>query len=341
MSEAFTAPSPAPAASGALLPFDRSEARAVVERGIRRYIAERRAMVPDFVDRNFGIGGAFRLHRVAVGLDLVRAPINIAAGFATLVKNVGAIGCRVAGAHETAAALSARSLFLETAVAREVRWRAMTELLELPYADRDRRFERDALVEAILADGRLQAHFADLLTALGRRADDAAFRRQVSDALTEYTGSRAAAADLTSSLMAAGAGFVAYQKLTPGMASLSAAVATSLAHQAAVSSFTLGPWFGKLYYALFAAATPPVLYASVFAALMVPLAVLTAFAGVVADPLQRALGLHRRRLNRMIDALELNLLGADDARFKVSDHYVARVLDLFDWTVGLVRLARG
>jgi hypothetical protein len=57
---------------------------------------------------------------------------------------------------------------------------------------------------------------------------------------------------------------------------------------------------------------------------------LAAFAGVVADPIQLALGLHRARLMRMVNALERQFFDADAAGFSVHDHYVARLLDLFD-----------
>lgn len=329
---------PAPA-----VPLDLAAARAVVGDGIRRYITERHARVPAFVDRNFAWRGALALHRAALGFDLLRAPANIALGFATLGKNAAAAGLKLTGQERAATALRARPLFLETAVGREVQWRVMSELLELPYADGDRsggrRRERDALIETILSDPRLHAHFAEVLAAIGRNSDDAAFRRRLADAMAAYVGSRAAASDMTSSLFAAAAGLAAYQQFTPGMTTLSAALATTIAHKSAVTGFALGPWLGKIYYSVFAASTPPLLYAGVFAGMLVPLATLTAFAGVVADPLQRALGLHQRRLHRLIDSLEASLAG-EDASFSVRDHYAARLLDIIDWGCAILRLAR-
>ena len=330
------APPPLP-----IVTLDRATARAVIRDGIARYIGERRALVPGFVDRNFGWRGALGIHRQALGFDLLRAPANIAMGFATLGKGAAAAGLKLARQHEAAEALAARNLFFPTDVGREVQWRIMSELLALPYAERGggRRTERDALVETILVDPRLQAHFAETLAALGRRSDDAAFRRRLVAAMEVYVGSRAAASDLTSSLLAAAAGMATYHQFTPGMTTLSATLATTIAHKAAVSGFTLGPWLGKIWYSLFAVSTPPMLYAGVFAGMLIPLAALTAFAGVVADPLQSALGLHQRRLNRLIDALEASLLG-DNARFSVRDHYAARILDFIDWSCALVRFAR-
>ena len=59
-------------------------------------------------------------------------------------------------------------------------------------------------------------------------------------------------------------------------------------------------------------------------------AITAAFAGVISDPLQRALGLHQRRLHRLIDALGRQLKGDSDAAFHARDHYVARIFDLID-----------
>ncbi len=319
--------------------LDRGTARDIVASGIRRYIADRRARIPGFVDRHFSLKGSLDLHRHALGYDLVRAPINVAASLATAGKNLSAFALRRAGHTQLARKLGAIDLFLATDVGREIEWRIRTDLLELPAALGSRRSERDALAEAILGDARLGAHIGAVLQAIRARAGDAEFRRQIEDAMAGYAGSRAAAADVVASLFSAAIGFAAYHQFTPGMATLSGAVASAVAHKAAASGLLLGPWLGKLWYGGVAVSAPPLIYAGVFAGMLVPLAALTAFAGIVADPVQRAFGVHSRRLETMIDVLELNLLG-DDARLVARDHYVARVFDILDWSYTVLRLAR-
>ena len=322
-----------------LLP-ELSLAEAIVIDGIRRYIADRRTRVDEFCNRHFGYPGTFRLHRHAVGLDMVRAPANIAAGLAMVGKKGVALGVDAAGFKETARWLEARDFFLKTDLAREIEWLVYTELLDLPFAEGERRHTQDALIAAILADPRIQAQFAMVLDRLGRRRDDTDFREKVAEAMTVYVGSRSAAGDITATLMSAAAGFATYQQVTPGITALSAVVAGSIAKSAAASGFLAGPLLGKLYASLFAASAPPFLYAGVFAGMLVPLAALTAFAGVVADPVQTRLGLHQRRLNRMLDVLERNLTDDKNAAFSVHDHYVARIADLIDWSYTLIRMAR-
>lgn len=331
---------PPPAPNHALpAPLDRDAVRDIVERGIARYIAERRARVPGFVDRNFTFKGALGLHRRALGLDLARAPVNVGASVATVGKRGLAFGLRKLGRAAAADRLARANLFLETDVGRELAWRVQTELLELPCEQGGRRATRDALLDAILADPRIGAHLAGALDVLGRRLDEADIRQRVTDALAEYVGSRSAAADISSSLLTAAAGLAAYQKFTPGVAALSGAISAQIAHAVAVNGFFAGAWAGKVYYGIFAASASPLLFAGVFAALTIPVAMLAAFTGVVADPVQRRLGLHRRRLMKMIDALERALLGDGEWRYSPRDHYVARVVDLVDWATVAVRAA--
>jgi len=333
-------PQTLPAATEPLLPsLDRQAVGDIFDAAVRRYVDSRRPRIAPFVTNNFTVRGSLKLHRHAVGLDLVRAPYNVMAGMATAVRNVGAAGLRVAGASAAASKLTARNLFWKTKVAKELEWRLHAELLELPLDHGDRKTTQDRLVEETLSDPRLAAQFEHLLTIVGDRAGDAQFRERVTHAMQEYLGSRAAAADITSSLFAAGAGFVAYQKLTPGAAALSGVVAGSIAHSTAIANFWAGSWLGGVYYSIFSVKATPLLYAGVFAGMLVPIAMLTAFAGVVADPVQRALGLHERRLNKLLDVFEDNLLCGGDARFVARDHYVARIMDLLDWSATIVRLA--
>jgi hypothetical protein len=70
-------------------------------------------------------------------------------------------------------------------------------------------------------------------------------------------------------------------------------------------------------------------------------AALTAFSGVLTDPLQRRLGLHRRRLLRLLGELERFLRDEGDGSITLLDHYVARLIDLLDLVFSAWRLSRG
>lgn len=332
------APDPArDAAAHALAP---ELAARIVREGAEAYFAGCRARVRPFVDANFSALGSARLHRHALGWDLLKAPANVALSLPTVGLKLGSLAARGLGATGLADRLGRQDLFLETAVARELRWRMMTDLLEQPFRDGDRELRRDGLAEAILAHPEMRTLIAAAGETAAAHRDDPAFRARMELALTDYTGARAAAAEITTGLIALGGGAMAFQKLTPGALALGPAIAASLAHGAAVASFPLGATAGGLWYAMFPAAASPALVAGATAGVMGAAALAAAFAGLIADPVQRALGLHERRLNALIGALEAGFLGREGQEFVVYDLYVARLMDLSDVLLGVARAFR-
>jgi hypothetical protein len=289
--------------------------RTAVEAAARRYFAERRERVDGFVDRAFSWRGALRLHRRALGWDLARAPANLVLAPANLLLRVGAAATGAAGGRAAAERLGRRRVILDTDVAREVRRLVMAELLELPTAAAP---GRDALAAAIAAAPEVRAA---LPPGAGATLDRT---------LADYAETRAAVGEMTAALATLGMGAAALQQATPGMLTLGPALAAAMAQSAAVAAFPLGATAGALWHAVFPAAASPLLVAGVTAGALGLGAVAAAFAGVVADPVQARLGVHRRRLLRLIDALERQFLEGAEGGFAVREHYVARLLDLAD-----------
>ncbi len=320
--------------------LDVAVARAAVERAFDGYLAERRARIPDFTRRHFGLRGSIRLHRHAVGADLLRAPANVLLAIPALASSSMAFGLRKAGWRSASDWLGRRHFLLETDVAREIAWLIQTDLLELPARQKNRESRHDALLVRVLDDPEVDAALWPWLVKLGKRADDPNFRAHLEDMLVTYAGTRAAAAEIAANLASLGAGAMVFSKFTPGALSLGPTLAAGLAHSAAVASFPLGGSLGAVWYGVFPVAASPLLVAGMTGAVMGGMAVLAAFAGVVTDPAQRALGLHQRRLNRLVGALETVLKGEGEGRLVVVDHYVARLLDLVDVLRAAARLAR-
>lgn len=321
------------------LPVDPSLARRAVRRGIERYCAERRERIAPFVQHNFGLRGSLALHRHAVGWDLLRAPANMLLAIPVLAARGGAKAARRGGMPGLAARLERHPAFLQTAVARELEWRLFQEFLELPYAQPERRSDKDALATAVLADPDLAAALQAMLQAIGRRADDPEFRAWLTESLRTYVDSRTAAAELTNALLSAGIGAALAKQWTPGALTLGPVLANLVAQQMAVASFPLGAWAGGLWYGLFPVAAPAVATASAVGGVLVLGAAATAFSGVVADPLQARFGLHQRRLRRFVDVLESRLL-EERGDFALRDHYLARLFDLIDMIGAAARFAR-
>jgi hypothetical protein len=140
-------------------------------------------------------------------------------------------------------------------------------------------------------------------------------------------------------LLAASVGALSVKHVTPGALTLGPLLAGIVAQQAAIASFPFGAALGGIWYGWFPAVASPLLVGSITAASMAIAAVVASFAGILIDPLQRRIGLHRRRLERLIDALERHFDDPAAQGFVVRDHYVARLLDLIDLVAGAYRLA--
>ncbi len=299
-------------------------AASAVEAGARAYFDACRARIAPFTHAHFSLRGTLRLHRAAIGWDIVRAPLNLSLAAPQLALHLAAALALKLRAPRLARALN-RSILLPTTVSRDIEWLIHTELFALPFAQPHRASTRDALAETILATC-LERAGIDPANA----GADPAFRTRLTHAIATYGATRSAAAEITTGLVTLGVGALALEKLTPGAATLGPAIAAIVAQQSAIAAFPLGGWLGGLWYGLFPAAPTFGLLASTTGALMFVLAIFAAFAGIVFDPVQRALGLHQRRLRRMIDTVERQFFAPASPGFAVRDAYVARLLDLLD-----------
>lgn len=314
--------------------LDEAAAKEIVTAAARRYFAARRNRIDAFVAAHFSWRGAFRLHRHAIGWDVLRAPANLVLEAPNFVLRLFGAAARKLGAKRVAARLAGRTLLFETDLAREIAWLIQTELLELPCAQGGREAQRDALAEAILAEPRVADRVRRRIEASGPVAGEARFRRLLEQRLSTYTDSRSAVAESTTSLLMLGVGAASLKRLTPGAMALGPGLAAMIAQHAAIASFPLGAGLGALWYGFFPAAPSPLLVGGITAGLFAALAGMAPFVGIVADPLQRALGLHHRRLGRLVDALEREFDRPGSGHYVPKDHYAARLLGLLDLLSG-------
>jgi len=299
-------------------------ADAIVCDAARRYFASRREGVDAFVDRHFTLSASLVLHRQALGWDLIRAPLNLFLAGPALALRLAVRAAHRAGTHRLAAWLCRRRLLLVTDVACEIEWLVATELLQIPCQRRGRTSDRDALAETILADDRATARLA-------APADiDGELRRRLAGAIENYVSSRAAAAEIATGLVVAGVGALAVKQATPGLVTLSWALAAAIAQQTAIAAFPLGAGVGALWYGWFPVDAGPGLLAAITAGVALGCTLLAAFSGIVTDPIQRRLGLHRRRLLRFLHGLESAFCADGRDRFTLRAQYVARLIDLLD-----------
>lgn len=312
------------------------EARQIVSEAIASHFEKVRARIPGFVDRTYHWVPALKLNARGFGGDLARAPLNAMLVLPHFGLRLVAQGLSRAGQDDTARWLTSRPLFLKTDVAREIEWRVWTELLELPYRDGGRVSTRDGLAEEILSHPRLRARLIEAERAYNRHMTESALKDRLAQGFAAYGESRAAAAEVASAFACLGAGAALLGKFTPSILTLGPALSNFVAGKVAVAS---GGSLTAIWLGLFPVKAGAATTVAVTAAAYMGVAAAAAVSGAVTDPVQRHLGLHQRRLNGMVDVVELALLGDTQAKFTPHDHYAGRIVDLADVLTAAWRLA--
>ncbi|ROU03278.1 hypothetical protein EAT49_06930 [Histidinibacterium lentulum] len=296
----------------------------------------RRTRIDGFVARHFEWPGTLRLHAAALGWDILRAPVNVALSPVLVLTRITAWGCRRAGWRGAATWLAGRRVLLRTSVGRRVERLVATEILDLPLDPRGAARDRDALARAVLT----APQFREMIRSRASAAEAEALAQRIAGTLGEHAGTRSAVAEMTTALCVLAFGAVAFQALTPGMISMAPGVADAMARTNAIATFPLGQTLGGMWYGTFAVDASPWLVGATVAGLVMIGSVVAAFAGILADPVQGRLGIHRRRLQRLLDAVEEELAGQGDRPFVAREHVYARVLDLWDAAASAVRILR-
>ena len=300
------------------------------------YFKERREKVDGFVQRHFTWPGTLRLHGAALGWDILRAPVNVALSPILVLTRIAAWLCRRASWRGGGDWLSRRRILLRTSVARRVEVLILTDLLDLPLDEGAAARDPSALARAVLA----APQFREIIRKRASAAEAEALGGRIAGALGEYAGTRSAVAEMTTTLCVLVVGALAFQALTPGMISMAPGVAEAMARTNAIASFPLGQTLGGMWYGVFAADASPWLVGATVAGLIMLGSVVAAFAGVLADPVQSRLGIHRRRLERLLDTVEEECLGRGEKPFVAREHFLARMLDLGDVLASAVRIFR-
>lgn len=263
----------------------------------------RRAEVATFLRARYGPRGTLALHREAIGLDLLRAPVNVVlAPLFLLIRLLSATLSRI-GAPRAGAWLAGRRIFLKSDVARRIE----TDLTRF-IADLDEK-------------------------GLGPGAHPDAVHHQVAT-LAE---TRNAVSEITTSLIVLALGYLLLHRATPGVISLAGPLAEMRKHSTAVQDFLLGNAAGRLWYRVFPVELPLWEVALTGVALAVAGSLITTFAGLIADPVQLWSGTHHRRTMRLLERLDKPQPASGIER----EHVFARMGDLSDAAVILWRNLRG
>lgn len=301
-----------------------------VTNGVKRYIEQRRAMVDDFVIKHYSLKGAAKLHRHVLGWDLVKVPINIILSVFNILMALVSFIADLVLPKSISNKIRKVPFVVKTKMDKELEQLIIHELLELPCSDVRPESRKDALMQAILDDKQLQKLFNTELDAFIANHPDARYsQKELLRKFTEYAAARTATADLASN-----AALLLYTKITmgtPAFGSLSAgtALASSITQSMAITEFWAGSFLGGLYYSHVGVTASLRLVISMTLLVTVALAILATFSGIITDPIQAKLGIHHKRLNKMLDSLEGDLLKSD-TKFSLKEKYAGRLFDLLD-----------
>ncbi|MBD3640512.1 MAG: hypothetical protein HUJ18_05895 [Marinobacter sp.] len=291
--------------------------------GIERYFEDCRARIPAFIDRHFHYPGAIATNRKALGWDMLRAPLNLlwapVYALASLVKVLTRKRTGLRWLHNLADRVPAG---FTTRVQQHISGLIFVDLLNHGH--------EQSLLETYLVEA-LEAVYE---RHTGEPVDHQRFTERieplVDEALSQYRVTRTASADITNSITCTVLGAFAFQKFTPGGIGLAVVLASMLAKTLAARDFILGETIGGWYYSVFPPEPSLATTASVMVAVLAALSAFAAFSGVIFDPIQAAVGLHRRRLRKLLDHLQRDVTLRTQSSFRPKDQFVARVLDTFD-----------
>ena len=301
-----------------------------IDKAIIKYIKSRKQKIPTFVKKNFLFKGAFKINKKAMGKDLIKGPFNIFWSLPYTGFKISSAVMRKIGIKKIPSLLDKLPHGFETKVQQEIKWLIYTELLEIPYSQKDRSSKKDVLFEYILNQAEISVLFVKPLSEIKAKSKDPRFRNLLEDNLQEYASSRTAVADLSGSIISLAIGSSVFKKMTPGAMATGGAIATSIAQNAAISNFFLGSTLGSIYYSVFPVTASMGLLVASIGSIMAALSIVTSFIGIITDPIQVGLGIHQRRLRKFVDAIEMELKDKSDVKYQLKDRYVARILDLLD-----------
>ncbi|MBU2885313.1 hypothetical protein KO507_05995 [Gilvimarinus agarilyticus] len=296
---------------------------AAIHAGVAKYFAECRARVPSFVSRHFCYPGAWRTNRHGLGWDMLRSPLNLLWVPFYLAAHLLAWGLDKLSLRQPARLLRHCPVGLRTRIQQYLMACAERDLL---LRDRDDGESGSSRLRECIVEAIVEAEHLDSLP----DEQEALLEKSLNDALAQYALTRTANADISNTIIATIAGAFTLQKFTPGGIAIGFALAGFLANRLAAWNFFLGQGVGQWYYALFPVTPGIELVVLSTLGVMLVFAVLACFSGLLSDPVQALLGIHQRRLYRMLDALERDIKASTSGSFRPKDAYLARLMDIID-----------
>ncbi|MEN8719358.1 MAG: DUF6635 family protein [Oceanococcaceae bacterium] len=252
------------------------------------------ARVPAFCAAVFSRPGARELSRGTLGVDLLRAAVNVFFAPVWLGTQVLALILKPLRLTRLAALLRRCPSGWETRHQQRLRARIMNDLLS-PLPDWP------------------DAHAV------------------VDDNLRRYFAARNALGEITANLVVLGSGVWLFHSLTPGGLGWGFEMAQSVHREVRIQQFWAGETLGHWWFGWFEPRAPLLLSSASIAIALLGIAVTAALAGRWLDPLQYHCGWQQRRMRRLIRHMAREMEGANARSWAPAEPFLARIFDVLDW----------
>ena len=291
--------------------LDLDRAGSLVDRGIETYVERCRKRIPSFVEAHFSLEQTWSLQRPTLWIDLACAPVNSAWALPHLVIHKVAETAERVGYPRLARWEKRLPSGIKTGYQRQIERRICLDLLEW---DRER-------APAAIPQGFLKE--LDAVPALRTRIETPELERPgpspartLVDLLNQFSAGRAIVSDLFGTLLTLFTSWAILGNSSLSLNSIAHGLAKKNAHDRAASRFFLGKKAGSAFYNVF----PPAVHESTTWTFLVLLgAGLTIGAmacTILSDPIRKALGFHRHRLEVLIDEMERELIVLSHKRIR-------------------------
>lgn len=282
-----------------------------VDRGIEAYIGRCRGRIPAFVAANFSLEQTWRLQRPTLWLDLACAPVNSAWALPHLAIHKAAEAAEKVGYPRLARWAKRLPPGIKTGYQRKMEGRICRDVLEW-----DREVSLAALPQGFLRELEADPALRERIEALDLDGSDRAPARTLVELLRQFSAGRAIVSDLFGTLLTLATSWAIMGSTSLSLTNIAHGMARKSAHDRAASRFFLGKKAGSAFYNVF----PPAVHDStVWTTLLILAFALTAGAmacTILSDPLRKALGFHRHRLDVLLDEMERELIVLSHKRIR-------------------------
>lgn len=287
---------------------DLTQISVAFEECVLHYIAKRRESITQFVARHFSLQETLAIQKQTFLRDVFVNPLNSLWSipyltFKKIIETLDKQGWRQFTVHFAKVPHG-----IKTGYQKEIETLVASEFL---CWNPDCKLENNELLKIMHAHPVLRkVLFSN--TAVGLSSN-----LEFKVVLENYSSSRASVADLAGSLLTVAAGWLYFGDKSLGILGIGDRIARRMAKDKAASHFFLGKGIGSSFYTLF----PPQPTASqIFLSTLTVGALLTVIsliASALSDPLRKKLRLQERKLNSLLDDLEIELLVHFKRRLKI------------------------